>query len=382
PKRKPAPPNGSAPSTDLVSFAGYTLCMSTMRDEIRQQPASIERTLKSEWKQTQKLRAVFENRRPRFIVLAARGTSDNAAQFGRYLIEMTTGIPVSLAAPSIYTLYRARVDLKDSLVVAISQSGESTDTNLVLERAKEAGAITIGITNEPESSLAKLAEYTFLVRAGKEKSVAATKTYSGQLFVFYLLAYALGAGIQLDDLKKLPDLAQAALKLEKEIAERAERYRFMDHAVVIGRGLNYANSFEYALKLMETCYVVAERFSSADLLHGPIAMLDASFPAFVLAPSGVTWQPIRELIERLISIKAETLIFTDKSNKDAQRVPGLEKSVVSIPLALSRKFSLPEEIYTPIPYIIPGQLFAASLADVKGLNPDQPRTLSKVTRTL
>lgn len=356
--------------------------MSTMRDEIRQQPASIERTLKSEWKQTQKLRAFFENRRPRFIVLAARGTSDNAAQFGRYLIEMTTGIPVSLAAPSIYTLYQARVDLKDSLVVAISQSGESTDTNLVLERAKEAGAITVGITNEPESSLAKLAEYTFLVRAGKEKSVAATKTYSGQLFVFYLLAYALGAAIQLDDLKKLPDLAQAALKLESEIAERAERYRFMDHAVVIGRGLNYANSFEYALKLMETCYVVAERFSSADLLHGPIAMLDASFPAFVLAPAGVTWQPIRELTERLISIKAETLLFTDKSNKEAQKVPGLEKRVVTIPVALSRRSALPEEIYTPIPYIIPGQLFAASLADVKGLNPDQPRTLSKVTRTL
>jgi glucosamine--fructose-6-phosphate aminotransferase (isomerizing) len=356
--------------------------MSTMRDEIRQQPVSIERTLKSEWKQTQKLRAVFENRRPRFIVLAARGTSDNAAQFGRYLIEMTTGIPVSLAAPSIYTLYQARVDLKDSLVVAISQSGESTDTNLVLERAKEAGAFTIGITNEPESSLAKLAEYTFLVRAGKEKSVAATKTYSGQLFVFYLLAYALGAAIQLNDLKKLPDFAQAALKLEPEITERAERYRFMDHAVVIGRGLNYANSFEYALKLMETCYVVAERFSSADLLHGPIAMLDASFPAFVLAPSGVTWQPIRELIERLISIKADTLVFTDKSNKEVQNVPGLEKRVVSIPQALSRKSALPEEIYTPIPYIIPGQLFAASLADVKGLNPDQPRTLSKVTRTL
>lgn len=353
-----------------------------MRDEIRQQPAAIERTLKSEWKLTQKLRSVFENRRPRFIVLAARGTSDNAAQFGRYLIEMTTGIPVSLAAPSIYTLYQARVDLKDSLVVAISQSGESTDTNMVLERAKEAGAITIGITNEPESSLAKLAEYTFLVQAGKEKSVAATKTYSGQLFVFYLLAHALGAAIQLDELKKLPDLAQAALKLEPEIAERAERYRFMDHAVVIGRGLNYANSFEYALKLMETCYVVAERFSSADLLHGPIAMLDASFPAFVLAPSGVTWQPIRELIERLISIKAETLVFTDKSNKDAQKVPGLEKRVVSIPVALSRKSALPEEVYTPIPYIIPGQLFAASLADVKGLNPDQPRTLSKVTRTL
>jgi glucosamine--fructose-6-phosphate aminotransferase (isomerizing) len=356
--------------------------MSTMRDEIRQQPASIERTLKSEWRQIEKLKTFFESHRPRFVVLAARGTSDNAAQFGRYLIEITTGIPVSLSAPSIYTLYQAKVDLKGSLVVAISQSGESTDTNMVLERAKAAGAVTIGITNEPESTLAKLAQYTFLVRAGKERSVAATKTYTGQLFLFYLLAYALGASIRLDDLKKLPELAQAALRIEPEITERAERYRFMQHAVVIGRGLNYANSFEFALKLMETCYVVAERFSSADLLHGPIAMLEASFPAFVLAPSGVTWQPTRELIDRLVSIKADMFLLTDRSNKEAQKIPGLEKAVMSIPAALSRKSALPEEVFTPIPYIIPGQLFAASLADVKGLNPDQPRTLSKVTLTM
>jgi glutamine---fructose-6-phosphate transaminase (isomerizing) len=356
--------------------------MSKMRDEICQQPDAIERTLKSEWRQAEQLRSLLLDRRPRFVVLAARGTSDNAAQFGRYLIEITTGIPVSLAAPSVYTLYQSRIDLREALVIAISQSGESTDTNLVLERAKEAGAITIGITNEADSTLAKLSQIPFLVRAGKERSVAATKTYTGQLLVFYLIAYALGAAVKLDDLKRLPDMAAAALKLEKEIAERAERYRFMQHAVVIGRGLNYANSFEFALKLMETCYVIAERFSSADLLHGPIAMLEASFPAFVLAPGGVTWSSMRELIERLQSIKAETLLITDRGNKDAQRVPGLEKKVVVIPAAVSRKSSLPEEIFTPIPYVIPGQLFAASLAQVKGLDPDQPRTLSKVTRTL
>jgi glutamine---fructose-6-phosphate transaminase (isomerizing) len=356
--------------------------MSTMRDEIHQQPEAIERTLESEWQQVEKLKAFFETQRPRFIVLAARGTSDNAAQFGRYLLEITTGIPVSLAAPSVYTLYQARVDLKDALVVAISQSGESTDTNLVLERAKQAGAVTIGITNESQSALAKLAQYAFLVQAGKERSVAATKTYTGQLFTFYLLAYALGAPIRRDDLKKVPEMAESALKLEPEIVKRAERYRFMQHAVVIGRGLNYANSFEFALKLMETCYVVAERFSSADLLHGPIAMLEASFPAFVLAPTGVTWTPIRETIERLISIKAETLIFTDNSNEEVQEMAGLESKVIAVPATLRSKSALPEEIFTPIPYIIPGQLFAASLADVKGLDPDQPRTLSKVTQTM
>jgi glutamine---fructose-6-phosphate transaminase (isomerizing) len=356
--------------------------MSTMREEIRQQPEAIERTLSSEWAKAEQLKTLLAERRPRFVVLAARGTSDNAAQFGRYLIEITTGIPVSLAAPSVYTLYQARVDLRDALVVAISQSGESTDTNLVLERAKDAGAITIGITNEENSTLAKLAQHTFLVRAGKERSVAATKTYTGQLFLFYLLAYALGAPLQLDDLRKLPDFAHAALQLEEEITARAERYRFMRHSVVVGRGLNYANSFEFALKLMETCYVVAERFSSADLLHGPIAMLEDSFPAFVLAPSGVAWPALRELVERLESIKAETFVITDRSNTEATKLPGLQNRSVIIPADLCRASLVPEELYSPIPYIIPGQLFAASLAEVKGLNPDQPRTLSKVTRTL
>src|SRR5450631_2872599 len=160
--------------------------MSTMAAEIRQQPGAIERTLKAEWRNAVKLREYFVHHRPRLIVLAARGTSDNAAQFGRYLLEITTGIPVSLAAPAIHTLYHAHIDYRDALVVAISQSGESTDTNLLLSRAREQGALTIGITNEPASTLAHLAEHVFLVRAGKEKSVAATKTYSGQVLMLYL----------------------------------------------------------------------------------------------------------------------------------------------------------------------------------------------------
>ena len=247
-----------------------------MRAEIRQQPAAIERTLKAEWPRAERLRRHFEENPVRMVVLAARGTSDNAAQFGRYLLEISTGIPVSLAAPSVSTLYCSQINFKEAVVVAISQSGESTDTNIVLEKAKAVGAFTIGITNESESTLARMADHAFLVRAGKEKSVAATKTYTGQLTCLYLLAYALGAPIKLQDLQRVPEWSAAALKLENEILQRAERYCFMRHAVCVGRGLNYSNSFEFALKLMETCYVVAERFSSADLLHGPIAMLEAS----------------------------------------------------------------------------------------------------------
>jgi glucosamine--fructose-6-phosphate aminotransferase (isomerizing) len=346
--------------------------MSKMLEEIREQPAALERTLKEERPAVEALRSRLQRDRPRLIVLAARGTSDNAAQFGRYLLEITTGIPVSLAAPSIFTLYNARVDLRDSLVVAISQSGESTDTNLVLERAREQGALTVGITNEAKSTLAKLAEYTFLVRAGREKSVAATKTYTGQLLMLYSLAWALGGGIDPEDLARIPEWAEQAVRLEPEIRARADRYRFMERALVVGRGLNYANAFEFALKLMETCYVVAERFSAADLLHGPIAMVEQSFPTFLFTPSGVTWPAMRELFDKLGQLKAETLVITDQSNAEAGKVA---KHAVCVPVSL-------QEIHTPIPYIIPAQLFAACLAEQKGLDPDQPRTISKVTRTL
>ena len=351
-----------------------------MLDEIRQQPDALERTLRGQVRSAEKLRKALRERRPRVILLAARGTSDNAAQFGRYMLEATTGILTCLAAPSMITLYDATVDCEGMLAVAISQSGESTDTNAVLAYARKAGALTVGITNESDSSLAHLAEHVFLVRAGKEKSVAATKTYTGQLLSIYMLAYALGAKISLDDLRAVPDWAGRTLKdVEPAIDELAGRYRFMGHAVVVGRGLNYSNAFEFALKLMETSYVVAERFSSADLMHGPIAMVEQSFPAFVFAPGGVTWPATKELLAKLEQLKAETLIFTDEGNREA--VNSGRRAVV-VPLKLSRKSYRIEDLYTPIPYIIPAQLLAAKLAAEKGIDPDQPRTLQKVTRTL
>jgi glucosamine--fructose-6-phosphate aminotransferase (isomerizing) len=353
--------------------------MSKMLEEIREQPAALDRTLRMGLKAAARLAREVAKKRPKLIVLAARGTSDNAAQFGRYLLEITTGIPVSLAAPSLFTLYDAKLHLKDALIVAISQSGESTDTNLVLERGREQGALTVGITNEPASSLAKLAEHLFFVRAGRERSVAATKTYTGQVMSLYLLAHALGARIRLEDLRRVPDWAAKAIELEQQITAQAERYRFMERAIVVGRGLNYANTFEFALKLMETCYVVAERFSSADFLHGPIAMVERSFPLFLFTPSGVTWEGMRDLLGRLAALKAETLIFTDASNPAA--VESNPRAVV-IPAKLSRRATKPQELYTPIPYIIPAQIFAATLAAWKGIDPDRPRTLSKVTRTL
>jgi glucosamine--fructose-6-phosphate aminotransferase (isomerizing) len=343
-----------------------------MLDEIRQQPEALTRTLSSQLRPVERFKRLVQKRPPRLIVLVARGTSDNAALFGRYLLEITTGIPVSLAAPSITTLYNARVDYREALVVAISQSGESTDTNLVLERARQQGALTLGITNESRSALARIAEHVFLVRAGREKSVAATKTYTGQMLMMYLLAYALGGGVKIADLERLPDVVDATLRLAPEIDALSERYRFMRHAVVVGRGLNYANAFEFALKLMETCYVVAERFSSADFMHGPIALVEPNFPVFAFAPPDVTWPSIGETLDRLHGLQAEIVAITDSRNRQAE-------------IRATKTIRLPHRVkavLTPIPYIVPAQLFAACLAVQKGHDPDQPRTISKVTLTL
>jgi len=343
-----------------------------MLEEIRQQPEALARTLSAELRSVEKFKRLVEKRRPRLVVLVARGTSDNAALFGRYLLEITTGIPVSLAAPSITTLYQARVDYRDALVVGISQSGESTDTNLVLERARRQGALTLGVTNESGSAMARIAEHVFLVRAGREKSVAATKTYTGQMLMMYLLAYALGGAVRIADLERIPDVVRATLALEPEIDALSERYRFMRHAVVVGRGLNYSNAFEMALKLMETCYVVAERFSSADFLHGPIALVEQNFPVFAFAPPGKTWPSIGETLTKLQGLQAEIVAITDSGNREVER---RATRVIRLPRRV-------KEILTPIPYIVPAQIFAACLAVHKGLDPDQPRTLTKVTLTL
>ena len=346
--------------------------MSRMLEEIRQQPETLARTLSSAIRPIERFKRVLAARRPKLIVLVARGTSDNAALFGRYLLEISTGIPVSLAAPSIATLYGARVDYRGALVVALSQSGESTDTNLVLERARAQGALTLGITNESGSALARIAEHVLFVRAGRERAVAATKTYTGQMLMMYLLAYALGGRVHIADLERIPQAVDGALSLEEEIDALSSRYRFMRHAVVVGRGLNYSNAFEFALKMMETCYVVAERFSSADFLHGPIALVEQDFPVFAFAPSDVTWPSLSETLVKLKELRAEIVAIADPSNREVEA-------------HATRMIRLPKRLkgtLTPIPYIVPAQLFAATLAKEKGLDPDKPRTIRKVTLTL
>jgi glucosamine--fructose-6-phosphate aminotransferase (isomerizing) len=344
--------------------------LSLMLEEIAEQPAALQKTIEEESPKVTKLGERLRARGIKFIVLVARGSSDNAALFGRYLLEMTTGIPVSLAAPSVYTVYGAKVRLKDALVVGVSQSGEGEDINFVLTEARAAGAFTIGITNEPASSMGKLVDELLVIQAGRERSVAATKTFTGQMMLFYMLAAALCEGGEAPDYRKIPGFVEKAVGRRSDVEALVERYVYMENCVVVGRGLIYGNAYELALKLMETCYVVAERFSYADLLHGPLAMIERHFPIIVFAPKGKVIGGAIDLLSRLNELKADTLSIT--SDPEVIRTS-------------SRSLVMPEgidEYLSPIPYIVPGQLFAALLAEAKGLDPDMPRSLSKVTRTL
>ena len=341
-----------------------------MLQEIAEQPAALEKTIAEERGKIARLAASIKQREIDLIVLVARGSSDNAALFGRYLLEVTTGIPVSLSAPSVHSLYQAKLNLKRALVIGVSQSGAGEDINLVLDNARACGAFTIGITNEPSSAMTKLVDETLLMHGGKERSVAATKTFTGQMMLFYMLSAALakdGCGIECG---AIPNFAARALEQKPAIVELVQRYVFMENCVVVGRGLAYANAYEFALKLMETCYVVAERFSSADFLHGPVAMIERHFPVFLFAPPGVMLAGTKDLIQRLSELRADTMVITS----DLEAAAKCTRSII-----MPREIN---EFLAPIPYIIPAQLFAALLAEAKGLDPDQPRSLSKVTRTL
>ncbi|CAN5724763.1 SIS domain-containing protein [soil metagenome] len=339
-----------------------------MLEEIAEQPVVLENTIKNEKEKLKKLGEFLRSKDIDLIVIAARGSSDNASLFGRYLLEITTGIPVSLSAPSVYTLYDAEINLSRAMVIGVSQSGEGIDINQVLEKAKKSGAFTLGITNEADSSMAKIADETLLIHAGREKSVAATKTYTGQILHFYLLAEAV-SGKNLS-VEQIPKYTQESLSFRNEIEQIVQRYLFMENCVVVGRGLNYGNSYELALKLMETCYVVAERFSSADFFHGPLAVVERRFPVILFAPKGVTKQSNLDLLNRLKELHADSFSITNDDEIAAAS---------SINLKLSNEIN---EFLSPIPFIVPAQLFAALLAEAKGINPDEPRSLSKVTKTL
>ncbi len=367
-----------------------------MLNEIQEQPAALRRTLTNTADAARQVALEAQKRNVDLVILAARGTSDHAAIYAQYLFQYLNGIPVALATPSLYTLYGVSPRLGQAMVIGISQSGESTDIVEVVARAREAGALTVGITNQEGSALTTTAQHALLCHAGLERSVAATKTYTTTCAVLAMLAAFMPGGEPIrDSIGQIPELVSAALQSEQHIARIAERYVHARDCVVLGRVFQYSTARETALKLEETCYVVATPFSSADFRHGPAALVERGLPVIVFAPPGRTSTDSLELLQWLRERGADCLVIAEEERL-------LELAAVAVPLTLPSLTAKPAhgtgtaaskndptnegrtsiaELLAPLPYIVPGQLFAHYLALHKGLNPDQPRSLTKITRT-
>lgn len=343
---------------------------SHMLREIHEQPDALEKTMRLEQGNVRSIVEAVRKKNPAFVMFVARGSSDNAATYGKYLFEYLNGIPVVLSAPSIVTVYKRRLRLDKGLVIGISQSGEGTDINESMADARKAGAFTIGITNHGKSTLAKTTEAVITLRAGLEKGLAATKTYTAQLLSLMMLSGFLADDRKfLEALRAVPAQCARLLELESTISDLSERYRYMEHCVIIGRGFNYATVKEAALKLMETSYVVAQPFSTADFLHGPIALTGVGFPTFVCAAPGKMLTGITDLLKSLQDKSVETVVFS--SDRKAL-------ALASKPVSIAARV---DETVSPIYYIVPFQFLAHYLALAKGIDPDNPRFLKKVTKT-
>ena len=282
-----------------------------MATDIAEQPAGFARLLEGPHAAAiAGVAAEVAARRPRNVVFVGRGTSDHAALYGAYLTEIRLGLPVASASPSAITLYGARPDFTGTLVIGVSQSGGSPDLTAVLSTARETGGLTLAITNNPGSPLARVAELAIDVAAGHERAVAATKTYTAELLALLLLIEGVRAGDgwppaeERAALGELPRLAEAAL-LDPAADELAERYRFASRMVTTGRGYAYPTAREAALKLMETSYLPALAFSGADLLHGPLAMTDPDVPVLAVVGDGPGGRSMRDVVDRLAERRAD-----------------------------------------------------------------------------
>ena len=344
---------------------------SDLEREIYQQPDVLRRLISEGWDRVGEVAQAVREYSPKWVWMAARGSSDNAARYAQYLFGINVGLAVGLATPSVHTLYGRAPGMDGALVVGISQSGRSVGPTQVVRDAREQGALTLAITNDPGSPLAQAAQYHIALRAGEERSLAATKTYTAQLTVLAMLgAFLSGEKGLLDAIRNVPDWVAQTLDANAHIMSRGERYRFMTHCVVIGRGYNYATAFEIALKLKELTYVVAEPYSSADFRHGPIAVVDRGFPTLIIAPNGPARRDVESLIEEL-----------DERHADLAVIANDDELLSLAHFALPIPEPVPDWL-SPIVSVIPGQMLAWTLARVRSLPLDRPRGLKKVTITV
>ncbi|WP_432074869.1 SIS domain-containing protein [Streptomyces wuyuanensis] len=339
-----------------------------MAGEVAEQPAVLRRILAEGAPRIRATAAAIAEREPRFVLLTARGTSDNAALYAKYLLEIRLGLPCGLTSMSTTTAYGAKPNLTDVLVITVSQSGGSPDLVASTRAAREAGAITLAVTNNPDSPLAAVSEYHVDVLAGPEKALPATKTYTASLLSLYLLVEGLRGGDG-GPAHVLPGLAEEILARGDEVRRLAARYRFAGRMVITSRGYGYPTAKEAALKLMETSYIPALSYSGADLLHGPLAMVDNVSPVIAVVTDGRGGEALQPVLDRLRGRGADLFVVGPKSQVEAA----------------SAGFVLPtegvaEEVQ-PILEILPLQLLAYEVTIARGQDPDAPRALAKVTET-
>jgi glucosamine--fructose-6-phosphate aminotransferase (isomerizing) len=338
-----------------------------MTAEIAEQPQIWQRLLDEGKAQFAAAAARIREYDPRFVLFVARGTSDHAALYAKYLTEIVHGLPAGLVSPSTMTAYGARPNLRDTLMIGVSQSGGSPDLVQSLQVAREQGALTIAVTNKPGSPLAAAAELHLDVMAGQERAVAATKSYTAQLLALYLL-FDHVAGGDGAAAAALPELGRTLLTKDADVAALAQRYRFASRLVSTARGYSYPTAREAALKLMETSYLSAQAFSGADLLHGPLAMIDPQVPVLTVVGDGVGGAAMQQVLPRLAESGADVFCVGTPAAV-ASASAGIELPAV-------------DEALSPLLEILPFQQLALHLALARGGNPDAPRGLRKVTQTL
>lgn len=342
-----------------------------MRTEILEQPAALRATIGTLLPRTAEVAAIAQQARQ--VLFFARGTSDNAAVYGTYLIQTRTGRLASLGSPSVATTYRSRIDLDGVMAVGLSQSGRTQEIVETLEWARDCGASIVGVTNDAGSPLAEIADVALVTEAGVERAVPATKTFTCQLAALAVLALGLGADLDAGQLRQLPavieDLLEQAIAPEYGIADVVAELADVDGLVVSARGLAYSAALELALKIKEACYLHAMGISYADLQHGPIAVVDSGTPAIVMAAdSGPTLEAAVGLAKRVTGAGARAYAIGGGAALAAVSSRALAGPV------------LPEWL-APIGLIVPGQLLTEELSRRLGIDPDRPRGLSKVTQT-
>lgn len=343
--------------------------MSKFRDEIAEQPDVASRLIAQSREEVAAIGARIREFGPRGYVIAARGSSDHAALYAKYLFGARNRALVALAAPSLFTHYAGAPRLDGQCVIGISQSGASPDVISVIEEARRQGALTIAISNDAESPLAKAAELVLALGAGPERSVPASKTYTASLIALALISQAVDADAAFAAaLSRIPEAMARALDMDSDIAKLVAPLTGT-RAIVLGRGFNFSTAEELALKLIETSYVMARAWSVADFEHGPIAVLEAGLPVVVVDGGGAMAARIKSIRERIAAKGCRVLQLADG-------VVGDLEPLTSVHL----RSGLPEEL-TPISLAVLAQLLAHRVAVAHGFDPDSPREIRKVTRT-